>query len=1147
MLGAKSQSSIRPIALGATVQSSTYGQTIPLIYGRCLGAIYLTWNANLRQGSSTKKLKKILTLGKKGGPSYVQNTTLLLGHNPIAAALQFWINQNQQLPLNFTSVSSTHAAGSASSITVSDSNFYRILGVTLTASYSETFNDYGSQGSRTVSGTYEIPLWNTAYNGPDPTASSGIRYFPYTYYWLPGSGATIQIPNCALGLIGGQFNIYYAQLDPGGSSQYSKNNGNTDVPIASLRLTFEPVLGDGPEYSGYTSQQILYPHYAGMGSPDLDMGASDTMPVIVPEVLGSFPVYATGDADHADMAEDIFKAGPTQAGFGSENPYSEIQHGLGCCDYPGCIQTKIANSASSFSQATYDLPNTAGNPLVVAAQMGSGSLSISSSNGETWTSVISGSGYAVWRTIANGGSGALNQITISPAGAGTLILMEPAGVDTYDTAASLSATTSFGNQTNVPFSTSGVQTRPEYSLGIVIYPQSNPALPVSPQWNSQVSIANLGISVQCRTTFVPNSFNFPVQMPAGSGPLAWDACVIAFSCSQPPAYAKPLGNILEPTTLALTWAQDRANGLYGSYFIDSQKTASDILTDLCQAMNCAPVWAGFQLQLIPMSEVSAVGNGATYIAPTAAGPIVNLREEDFIFAAGDAPVSLERTPQPMIPNLLQVQHPNRASEYNDVLVSQPETASIALLGPRKASPKQLRMIQDVAISRMILGIMIQRANYLRNVYKFKLNARWKPLLPMDLITIPLSATMPNPGGIPTTTITVPLRLTSIAEDDKYNLDCQAEPFIYGCSAPVPVSITNPTPNIPQVGASPGSVNTPVFLEPVPRLAGTSVAQLWMAVSAASTVYGGCLVYLSTDGGNSYNQVATIQGNAITGYTVGDWPAHADPDTTNNLSVDLTESNGVLSSYQTADRDNFVYPCYVAGGVTACPYELMTYNTATLTATSKYTLEATGSGNELRRAVFGAPAALNGVDHPNNSRFAFLGPQGPGLAKLTMDPLWIGKTLYFKFLAYNNLLGAPQSLSAATAYTYTPVGTAAAQNPNIQNYTQSPANALTNPTSTTIVMAAVTEQFPSSTAAYQGRSFTITAPSTPTTYYVFILDPGYIGDAAGTPFTSVCSTSQADAGQPGYIYIGSIVAEPAGGGTIVTPGGWPPPQLFLVGP
>lgn len=307
-------------------------------------------------------------------------------------------------------------------------------------------------------------------------------------------------------------------------------------------------------------------------------------------------------------------------------------------------------------------------------------------------------------------------------------------------------------------------------------------------------------------------------------------------------------------------------------------------------------------------------------------------------------------------------------------------------------------------------------------------------------------------------------------------------------------------------------------------------------------YAGSAVYLSTDGGNSYNQVGMTAQSAITGVTAADWPAAADPDTVNNLLLDLTESAGALQSYATIDEDNFVYPCYVEGGGLAfVPYELMSYAVATLTTAYHYTLSAT-SPNYLRRSLYGCPIVGSGVDHPLGSRWAFLSPTGAGIFKIAMDPLWIGQTLYFKFLPTNVFGGGQPALSDVTAYPYTPIGVAENQNPNVVNYTQTPSVALSR-SGLTISMVAVNEQFPSNTAHYNAR--TVTIPSFTQTYYVTIQDPGYRGDvgANNTTLPIFAETTQDKAGKAGYVYIGSVGPTPQG--DVYTPGGWPPPSTYLV--
>ena len=84
----KAQAAQSPTALGSMLQASTYGATIPTVYGMTLSPLLAIWAANLRQGGSTKKFKQL----KKGITAYVENIDFLIGSNPIMGVNQMWIN-----------------------------------------------------------------------------------------------------------------------------------------------------------------------------------------------------------------------------------------------------------------------------------------------------------------------------------------------------------------------------------------------------------------------------------------------------------------------------------------------------------------------------------------------------------------------------------------------------------------------------------------------------------------------------------------------------------------------------------------------------------------------------------------------------------------------------------------------------------------------------------------------------------------------------------------------------------------------------------------------------------------------------------------------------------------------------------------------
>jgi hypothetical protein len=137
---------------------------------------------------------------------------------------------------------------------------------------------------------------------------------------------------------------------------------------------------------------------------------------------------------------------------------------------------------------------------------------------------------------------------------------------------------------------------------------------------------------------------------------------------------------------------------------------------------------------------------------------------------------------------------------------------------------------------------------------------------------------------------------------------------------------------------------------------------------------------------------TVQGVLTT-----DLPPHSSPDSTNTFSVDLTESQGQLASVSSIDAANLVTLCYVGG-------ELLAYQTATLTAASKYTLST------LYRGAYGSTI----TDHSPGTLFARLdGSIGQFSYPITL----IGQTIYLKFASMNIVGGGLQSLNALPVYTY----------------------------------------------------------------------------------------------------------------------------------
>jgi hypothetical protein len=1024
-LGKANNAAVRPSGLGTQLQSSTYGSVIPTIIGRTRTTMSLIWCNNLQQhGGSGKKGKA--GGGKKGSATtYTEAVDFLLGSNPIVSPLQIWADQDQNYLLNFTAHTSICVSGGSETVSFVDNRFYCILGVSLMTKYDVTFDDYGGGGPQEFSNLFDqTPLWNAATAGPDPTNPTAYRKWPFCFYWLPGSGPSIKIPAIPLGLFDPFVNdpgymrvtIYYAQLQPGKQS-----------PVAQLRLGFEPQLGEGNEYSGFEDQQLIYPPFAGLGSPNLDLGGGGLIPNIRLEVVGSFPYYSTGDAEHADMVEDIFKAAQAQAAYGLAQARTSLQRGLQCYEFPGATQKKAyacADGTKSPMQApVFDLGCGSG-VLLAAASAASGwsaAATISDDAGHVWNALVPDQRSAqrqIWYALPDDvGNAAIDPVALNLAGANAdLQLLEISGLDS----AALDAyqvyqSTGSGGQTSLTGSitTTNDPGKPAYIVAWVFSASPMDPTKWKPRTPLKVLIAPQTGSLQ-RSDYAivrnPGTYSFTYDLAGTMGDSQeWTLVLVALKATQPASYAKPLQNILDDDTLDLCRLQCRANGLKGSLCMDSQKKASDWLGDIYTAMNAAPVWSGFRLKSIPLSEVSAVGNGAVYTAPTASGPVVDLGESDFVADPGQPMITIKHKARVDSPNLLQMQHPNRASNYVDINTSDPYAGSIANYGTRKSSPVVNRTVQDDTIARMLLGIMTRRQNVLRNDYQFTLQGRWKLLEAMDLVTISDSIL-----GL----YYFPVRLKEANENKEHDVECIAEPFVYGLHAPIEASITDHVPYDPGKLHVPDSVNAPAFIEAVAGMEDSPTGpELWIGISDADPLYGACQVYVSTDGGTSYKLLGSAIGNAVTGAVQTEWPGGQDPDTTNDLHVDLTESLGALLSYGIADEDAFVYPCYVEGGSAEVPYEVMSYAVADPTGANKYALKATGGGNHLRRGAFFTAIA----DHPVGKRFVFLDPTSKGIFKFALDPTWIGQTLYFKFPAINKYGFGLQDLSDCTAYPFTPLG------------------------------------------------------------------------------------------------------------------------------
>ncbi len=176
----------------------------------------------------------------------------------------------------------------------------------------------------------------------------------------------------------------------------------------------------------------------------------------------------------------------------------------------------------------------------------------------------------------------------------------------------------------------------------------------------------------------------------------------------------------------------------------------------------------------------------------------------------------------------------------------------------------------------------------------------------------------------------PIRILSITKTDNFSLQITAEEFPWGTAQPTqhPKQTTNGF--LPGYWSDPGLVNPPIFFEATAEMTQLKNFILYIALSG-SVNWGGATVHVSRDGGATYavdttiqsgGQVGVQQGTSVMGVLVSSLPAGTDPDVTNSMVVDLTESLGTLPNWTQAQADNFQ-------SLVVVDQELIAYETATL--------------------------------------------------------------------------------------------------------------------------------------------------------------------------------------------------------------------------
>lgn len=432
----------------------------------------------------------------------------------------------------------------------------------------------------------------------------------------------------------------------------------------------------------------------------------------------------------------------------------------------------------------------------------------------------------------------------------------------------------------------------------------------------------------------------------------------------------------------------QAAGIWLSPSWTEQGAAQKGVEELMKATNSEPVWSQGLLKVIPYGDTPISANGAVYTPNTT--PLYDLTLDDFLAGPDEDPVELERTSTADAWNCVPVKFKDRAMDYNENTLDDPDPVDAEVFGLRKSEAVDLPCIKRADIALTISRILAQRSVYCRNKFKFRLGWRFCLLEPMDLVTL----TAPFLGMDHRV-----VRILEIEENEEGTLSVTAEEWPFGVATHTRYTTQSGDGTAPNVNEDPGNANAPVIFD-VPALYRQSGGPEVMIATSGGLIWGGCEVWVSSDNA-TYAQAGQITAPARHGVLTGAMPAGStQQDTTSTCAVDLTASAGQLQSVAALVAIDGQSLCW-------CDGELFTYQDATLTAANKYTLQTL-----LVRGLYGTAQAA----HASGKSFARV---DTALARIQVPVGRVGQQLYIKLVSVNIWGGGKQSLASVPAYTFTP--------------------------------------------------------------------------------------------------------------------------------
>jgi hypothetical protein len=222
---------------------------------------------------------------------------------------------------------------------------------------------------------------------------------------------------------------------------------------------------------------------------------------------------------------------------------------------------------------------------------------------------------------------------------------------------------------------------------------------------------------------------------------------------------------LDPASVADWGNFCQAANIAISMLIDRSQTAASLIEELCTLTTSAAVFTSGLLKIIPYQTTGPWASDFVTWTPNTTIQY-SLDDDDFLDWGGQSdPVIATRNDRTQATNWISCEYLDRGDNYNANINFAFDQGAIDSFGLRTAAVSDAHSVCNPFTAYWVPWFQLQRKQLVDTTYKFKLGWRYALLDPMDLVEL----TDPGAG-----LYGVPVRITSIEEDDDFNLTITAE-------------------------------------------------------------------------------------------------------------------------------------------------------------------------------------------------------------------------------------------------------------------------------------------------------------------------------------------------------------------------------------